>query len=155
MADSKTDIIREDYLKRHREASARDHAKHIDARRKKKREYQQAHREKMLETSIAWNKENYSKVKCASRKHQAKIRAIKRKSIVLLNKLEKQFIDGIYRDCSRLNEIFGMQVFEIDHTIPMTKGGLHSPNNLQIVPKSWNRSKHNSHSNRWEVPYGG
>ena len=39
--------------------------------------------------------------------------------------------------------------WEVDHIVPLSKGGLHSPHNVQVVPAYWNRSKHASHSKRF------
>jgi 5-methylcytosine-specific restriction endonuclease McrA len=31
--------------------------------------------------------------------------------------------------------------WDVDHIIPLNKGGLHKLSNLQVVPASWNRAK--------------
>ena len=70
-----------------------------------------------------------------------------------LTSSERDSCVGIYDQCQRLNKIFGAGTFEVDHTKPLALGGLHHPNNLQVVPAKWNREKKSLHSNRWETPY--
>ena len=39
--------------------------------------------------------------------------------------------------------------WHIDHIVPVSKGGTSQPNNLQVVPASWNRKKSNKHANKF------
>ena len=39
--------------------------------------------------------------------------------------------------------------WEIDHIIPVSKGGNASADNLQVVPSVWNKRKSNKHTNRF------
>lgn len=50
-----------------------------------------------------------------------------------LTKLEKEKIQEFYLNCPK--------GYEVDHIIPLAKGGLHHPNNLQIITKTENRKK--------------
>jgi len=43
--------------------------------------------------------------------------------------------------CKRLYNKFGIK-FEIDHIIPLNKGGWHHHLNLHVIPMVWNRRKH-------------
>lgn len=54
--------------------------------------------------------------------------------------LEK--IQKIYSFCEKLNKIESFK-YEVDHIIPISKGGLHHQDNLQILSASLNRKKHN------------
>lgn len=36
--------------------------------------------------------------------------------------------------------------WHVDHIVPVSKGGMSSADNLQVVPASWNRKKSNKHS---------
>lgn len=50
-------------------------------------------------------------------------------------------INGIYCDAKQLTEKTGIP-HEVDHIIPISKGGKHHENNLQIITMSENRKKH-------------
>lgn len=41
------------------------------------------------------------------------------------------------------------RAFQIDHTVPKSRGGKHHPNNLEIVPRWWNYEKSNHNFCRW------
>lgn len=43
--------------------------------------------------------------------------------------------------CKRLYNRLGVK-FEIDHIVPLDKGGWHYHLNLQVIPAVWNRRKH-------------
>ena len=58
-------------------------------------------------------------------------------------------ITALYASCQRLNKIFGRATFSVDHIVPVSMGGEHSIQNLQIVPFKWNCRKGNRHSQRW------
>lgn len=47
---------------------------------------------------------------------------------------------------ARLRESMVGGKWHVDHIIPVSKGGTSAPDNLQVVPASWNRRKSNKHS---------
>ena len=49
-------------------------------------------------------------------------------------------IEYRYQDAKRLTEETGVQ-YEVDHIIPLAKGGPHLPWNLQVITKAENLSK--------------
>jgi 5-methylcytosine-specific restriction endonuclease McrA len=57
----------------------------------------------------------------------------------------KAIVKGIYEASQRVSECLRV-AFHVDHIIPVSKGGTHSPENLQIVPAKWNLQKGNRHS---------
>ena len=63
----------------------------------------------------------------------ARRRARIRNQSPLLNEDDKRKIQDFYLKCPK--------DYEVDHIIPLAKGGLHHPNNLQILTKSENRKK--------------
>lgn len=50
---------------------------------------------------------------------------------------------------ARLREQLVGGKWHVDHIVPISKGGTSLPNNLQVVPASWNRQKSNKHSERF------
>ena len=72
--------------------------------------------------------------------NHAKRRSLKKQSSVLLTKSQKQIIDCFYAQAHRLENRIGIK-FHVDHIVPLSKGGLHSPTNLQTIPATLNISK--------------
>ena len=67
------------------------------------------------------------------------------KSYNALPEHSKAIVKGIYEASQRVSECLGVP-FHVDHIVPVSKGGTHSPENLQIVPAKWNLQKGNRHS---------
>jgi hypothetical protein len=65
---------------------------------------------------------------------------------------EHGLINQIYLHSIRLTERLGIE-FEVDHTLPLSWGGLHEPSNLQVTPASWNCRKNNHHREPWPFPF--
>lgn len=61
-------------------------------------------------------------------------------------------IQQIYKHCARVSKKLKIP-FHVDHIIPLSKGGLHHPLNLQVVPAKWNLRKNNNNTERW-LPNG-
>ena len=57
-----------------------------------------------------------------------------------VNLQENEEIVLMYQKCKDLTKITGIE-HEVDHIIPITKGGLHHPSNLQILTGDENRKK--------------
>lgn len=55
---------------------------------------------------------------------------------------DRQKINEIYCKAKQLTEETGIS-YEVDHIIPISKGGKHHEDNLQIITMSENRKKHN------------
>jgi len=58
-----------------------------------------------------------------------------------LTEIEKEQIKQIYEERSRLNNDAGYILFHVDHNVPLSKGGQHHPNNLQIMTATENVRK--------------
>ena len=113
-----------------------------------------------LEQSKKWHKDNPkyknqwyvdNKEQCLRRQKQyqqtnpdkvnatkAKRRAAKKNQTSLLTEIEKKRISVIYKFSFYLGKYF-----VVDHIQPISKGGLHHPNNLQILTHMLNAEKHN------------
>lgn len=67
-------------------------------------------------------------------------RASKFSQTPVLTKEENERILSIYKECARLTETTGVP-HHVDHIHPISKGGLHHPDNLQILTATENMSK--------------
>jgi len=57
-----------------------------------------------------------------------------RRSANKVSRVERKMINRFYKECPKH--------LEIDHIIPLAKGGAHSLSNLQWIPKETNKKKH-------------
>ena len=104
---------------------------------------------KAKENLEKWKKENQDRYKLLLRKGSAKRRATKKNNTPDLTHNQKLIIETIYLQRLRLEKRFGIQ-FHVDHVIPISKGGLHIPSNLQVLPAKLNLKKNSKNSLRWE-----
>ena len=112
-------------------------------------EWDKRNPEKMQEYKRQWklrNKEKYAKyVAEYDRKTQAtrNAREALRRARLLEqtpNNANLDVIESIYKMCRRRSQVEGIQ-YEVDHIIPLSKGGLHHEDNLQIITAHQNRVK--------------
>ena len=81
-----------------------------------------------------------------------KRRARMQKASVNLTEYEEGIIKHIYAYAVRVSKKLNI-TFHVDHIVPISKGGLHHPMNLQVVPAVWNVRKNNRNTERW-LPNG-
>jgi len=62
-------------------------------------------------------------------------------AVVLTSEENKEILD-IYKECVRITQETGV-LHHVDHIYPISKGGKHHPNNLQILSATENISKSN------------
>ena len=80
-------------------------------------------------------------------RHIKKSHYLKKRNLKIKNDLanltieEKSQISKIYRQRNMLNLKFGYMKFHVDHIVPLCLGGIHHPDNLQIISATKNLEK--------------
>jgi uncharacterized membrane protein YgaE (UPF0421/DUF939 family) len=155
-ANTHREYVRDRYAKNRitiREQSRVSRLKNIDRYREKGRETSKLWRKKnptkYKENLENWIKENPDKYKLITAKGNSKRRAAEKNNTPDLTHNQKLIIETIYLQRIRLEKRFGLQ-FHVDHIIPISKGGLHIPSNLQVLPAKLNLQKNSQNSLRWE-----
>jgi len=80
--------------------------------------------------------------------NQAKRRVSKKTTSILLTESQKKIIKCFYEQAQRLKNKLGIN-FHVDHIVPISKGGLHAPTNLQVLPEKINLSKNCHRVFKW------
>lgn len=88
-----------------------------------------------------YNKHYYENNKEYYYDREAKRRAKKLNQTPDLTQAEQDLINYIYKVRDNMNAAAGYIKYHVDHIIPIDKGGLHHPNNLQILTAEDNLSK--------------
>lgn len=101
-----------------------------------RKEYYAANREKLKEYSKAYSKDNNHRHAATS----ALRRARTKENGVATCPDEKAEIAALYHEAALLTEITGIE-HQVDHIIPIAKGGGHRRYNLQILTKEENLKK--------------
>ena len=104
-------------------------------------------KEKQKEQLKHWREKNYNKFQQQwlnpKHRHKRNANAATRRARIrnlTTNNSNIQIIQEIYYKCKQISEETGI-LHEVDHIIPIAKGGLHHQDNLQILTKIENRSK--------------
>ena len=141
------------YNKTYRKANLEKIANYSKAYKKANLEkisaYNKAYRKANLEKIADYNKAYYAANKgtmnaCAKKYKLAKLKQIPK----WVTKEELIYISNLYREAQLRTKVTGFN-WDVDHIIPLSKGGRHCLTNLQIVPASWNRSKGNRNELRF------
>ena len=103
--------------------------------KKDKEKNPERYRERRRKASSAYWKRNRGKCNALLAGYRA------RKMNQTPEDADKELIGLKYKLCTQLNRGAGWQAFNVDHIIPLTKGGLHHEDNLQILPAYINRIK--------------
>ncbi len=75
-------------------------------------------------------------------------RAIRRSLDKELSDDNKFILVEAYKLAKQRKEMHGIE-WHVDHIIPISLGGKSTPDNIQVVPASWNRSKSNKHAEKY------
>ena len=105
--------------------------------------YRETHREiykdKKYEYDKNYRKDNVDLIKY----YRALYRMKKRNSTAFDSTADKEKIKEIYGDCYELNQLYGYVRYHVDHVHPVSKGGKHHQDNLQILRATDNMKKSN------------
>ena len=104
--------------------------------RRSARAWQRAYPAKRLENNRNWQRENPVKL----RANRAERRARELGAVIALTKRERTQVLGAYVIARMLTKIRG-EPYHVDHVIPLAKGGLHHPVNLQVLRGAENLRK--------------
>ena len=110
--------------------------------------YNRKWRKNNKEKEAAYKKEWAKNNKGNRAANEGKRRAVKAKSLDVLTQEQLGEIKQIYTHAARVSKKLQIP-FEVDHIVPLSKGGLHHPLNLQVVPARWNRRKFNNNTDIW------
>jgi Vacuolar protein sorting-associated protein len=116
-------------------------------KREQQKKYYEENKEKVLEKNKKWREENKEKVLEKNKKWREenphlrrasaqKRRAWKKAALPQLTDNDNFALKILSEEASMLGE-----GWHLDHIVPLSKGGLHHPDNLQIVRSSYNLSK--------------
>jgi len=130
-----------------------------DANKEKRAAYYQANKERILEEDRIQRLENLEEARAKDRaygqanKHivnaKASIRrSRKRNANEIIDSEDKWVLKEMY-ELAKLRNAHTNFVWEVDHIQPLSKGGKHALDNLQVVPRQWNRRKHNHNANKF------
>jgi 5-methylcytosine-specific restriction endonuclease McrA len=119
----------------------------IDAYRVKNKQKKETYRAANKEKAASRSAEYYAANKPSYRARETRHKKAVSEQYAALSEDEKWMLQEAY-ELAKLREKVCGGKWEVDHIVPLSKGGLHSPYNVQVVPAAWNRSKHASHSRR-------
>ena len=107
--------------------------------RKRMAEWSKANKKHVYNYNKQYRKENAAKVYAQDSSHHARGLGAAMPS----SEIEKLMVLYKYEDALALSAETGVK-HEVDHMIPLSKGGPHLPWNLQVLTRSENRQKYNS-----------
>jgi hypothetical protein len=125
----------------------------LNAVRRERYETDSGYRQAVLGRNTEWRATNreqadaivrswLSKNPGAKKEYHAKRRAQLRGCLPALTEQELKQIKAIYRLRTLLSRNSGVE-YHVDHRIPISRGGLHHPDNLWVIPATENLRKHN------------
>ena len=140
--------VKKAWYKRNKERVLAKNKKYAQDNREKNNQYKADWKKRNREQHLAQGKEYKKANKDKYSAYEAKRRALKFRATIRLTELDKFVISEMYNLAQLRTEQTGFQ-WHVDHIVPLTKGGLHKPTNLQVVPGVWNLSKGNRSEDKW------
>lgn len=153
--EKRKQVIKKWYTKnkeRHRNVGKKWMEQNKDRFKAYQKQYATDNRDHLKAYQKNWVQDNRDRVRLINKASSSKRRAIESKSIKNLTKAQEGMIKHYYAHASRVSFKLGIE-FHVDHIVPLSRGGLHHPSNLQVVPARWNVRKYNNNANRW-LPNG-
>jgi 5-methylcytosine-specific restriction endonuclease McrA len=114
---------------------ATERAKREEQRLARLSEIQQRKREQKRKARKEYYQRNPAKKKVLKARRRAK----ERNATVPLTAAERRRLEAIYADARRRTAETGGQ-WDVHHIVPLSKGGLHQPSNLEVIPARLNNA---------------
>ena len=137
-ANERSRLWRERHPKRAKEQQKKSRAKNREKNKKKNNQYRKDNLEKIRKYQRDFarkkrkTKEGVIYFSGYNRNYKGKKRAVTSRKLDSFDKfLIKQFCDRV----AELNLEVGKSFYQLDHIVPLEAGGLHAPENLQILTK--------------------
>jgi ATP-dependent helicase IRC3 len=124
--------IEEDFIKRCNELFKEEGELYLENRRKKMREWNILNKKILVESQKKYYETDKGKYAISIKIYNR--RTNYKNACEDLSWEEKQLIGQFYKNCPK--------GYEVDHIIPVSKGGKHCLSNLQYLTRSDNRRKH-------------
>jgi len=132
------------YRENNKDRLAIMYKKYNKTHKENKEKWTVANRDKIKKASAKYVKNNKDKVNALSANRRAKMFG----ATIYMTKEDKAKIAELYKIAKDASKLFGY-TWEVDHIVPLNKGGLHKLSNLQVVPMNWNRVKSDKNCNTY------
>jgi len=109
-----------------------------------KRNYYISNKDRVAAYNYKWKQLN----KARENANLANYRATKFRATVYMSPAMKRKLAEVYQIAQEASITTGYD-WHVDHIVPLSKGGLHTLNNLQVVPATWNLEKNNNNCDRY------
>jgi hypothetical protein len=129
---------RESNLERSKETCKRWGIENPEKKKESTKRWRDKNKKQFTDTQKAWRDQNKHIINF----HSGKRRKLMQESFLMLHADQEKIIKTIYETSSRVGNCLNIP-HEVDHIVPVTKGGHHVHTNLQVLPARINRMKYN------------